>query len=96
MSALGFPPCGRNVTFDAFDEDFSESGADLGDSVLTTGTFAGWTVYELLAGAERALGGCGSQYTFFFTPRSNDLGHNAREVGMHDACPYCVCWSFAY
>jgi hypothetical protein len=53
-----------NTTFDAFDEDFSESGADLGDAVITTGTFAGWTVDELLAEAERALGGCGSQYTF--------------------------------
>jgi hypothetical protein len=52
-----------NVTFDAYDEDFSESTADLGDAVVTTGTFAGWTVYEVLAEAERALGGCGSQYT---------------------------------
>jgi hypothetical protein len=53
-----------NVTFDAFDESFSESEADLGDAVVQSGTFEGWTVYEVLAEAERALGGCGSQYTF--------------------------------
>ena len=45
-----------NVTFDAFDEDFKESAANLGDAMVTTGIFAGWSVSAVSAEAQKALG----------------------------------------
>jgi hypothetical protein len=52
-----------SVTFDLQDEDFGEADSHLEDAVITSGTFEGWTVGEVLAEAERVLGGCESIYT---------------------------------
>jgi hypothetical protein len=52
-----------SVTFDAWDEDFSESATDIGNAVITSGDFEGWTVSDVLAEAEKVLGGCSSDYS---------------------------------
>jgi hypothetical protein len=52
-----------SVAFDLWDEDFGESNTNLADATITTGTFEGWTVAEVLMEAENFLGGCGSTYT---------------------------------
>lgn len=49
--------------FDAWDEDFGESSTNLANSVITTGTFEGWTVAQVLAEANKILGGCASSYS---------------------------------
>ncbi|MFZ6010460.1 MAG: hypothetical protein ACOYXT_08930 [Bacteroidota bacterium] len=51
-----------SVGFDNWDEDFGESNTDLADATITQGTFAGWTVAQVLAEAEKVLGGCASSY----------------------------------
>jgi len=52
-----------SVTFDAWDPDFGESSTHLANAVVTSGTFAGWTVAQVLAEAEKVLGGCASSYS---------------------------------
>jgi hypothetical protein len=52
-----------SVTFDAFDEDFGASSTKLANAVVTSGDFKGWTVAQVLAEAEKVLGGCASSYT---------------------------------
>jgi hypothetical protein len=49
--------------FDLWDENFGESTSHLINSKITTGTFAGWTVSQVLAEANKVLGGCASTYT---------------------------------
>ncbi|MES2622190.1 MAG: hypothetical protein V4615_15170, partial [Bacteroidota bacterium] len=51
-----------NVMFDQYDLNFGASTTPLADFVITTGTFAGWTVQQLLDEANRILGGCTSSY----------------------------------
>ena len=38
---------------------------------------------------ETGVGYVGDGMSFFFTPHSNNLRHDAREIGVHDPCPYC-------
>jgi hypothetical protein len=52
-----------SVTFDAWDEDFGESSTQLANAVVTSGDFMGWTVAQVLAEAEKVLGGCASSHT---------------------------------
>lgn len=52
-----------SATFDGWDVDFGESNTHLSDAVITTGDFQGWTVAQVLAEAEKVLGGCPSDYT---------------------------------
>jgi len=52
-----------SITFDVWDPDFGESNTYLSDAVITSGDFAGWTVGQALAEAEKVLGGCPSSYT---------------------------------
>jgi hypothetical protein len=54
-----------SVGFDAYDADFGEADSSLADAVVTSGTFMGWTVAEVLAEAEKVLGGCESEYDAF-------------------------------
>lgn len=51
-----------SVVFDACDPDFSPGSVTLGDAVLLSGMFAGWTVQELLDESNNSIGGCGSNY----------------------------------
>lgn len=52
-----------SVGFDAAIPNFSSSSTPLSSLVITSGTFTGWTVAQLLAEANKVLGGCPSIYT---------------------------------
>ena len=51
-----------SVGFDVHDPDFGTGGL-LADAVINNGTFAGWTVQQLLDEANDFIGGCGSSYS---------------------------------
>ncbi|QOW11665.1 T9SS type A sorting domain-containing protein [Kaistella flava (ex Peng et al. 2021)] len=46
-----------NVRFDEYDANFSPSSTKLGDMVVASGTFAGMSVYQVLAESNKVLGG---------------------------------------
>jgi len=50
--------------FDFVFPNFASSNLNLRDLIIGSGTFQGWTVSQLLAEANRAIGGCGSAYSF--------------------------------
>lgn len=52
-----------SVAFDAANPDFGAGSGNLGDLLITSGTFTGWSVNDLLAEANRFIGNCGSTYT---------------------------------
>jgi hypothetical protein len=52
-----------SMRFDEVDASFSPSTAMLKDMVISSGTFAGWTVQQLVTAADAAIGGCSSTYT---------------------------------
>jgi len=52
-----------NVGFDAYDPDFSSNTIHTGDLIIASGTFAGWTVNQLIAEASSTIGGCSSNYS---------------------------------
>jgi hypothetical protein len=51
-----------SVGFDANDADFGKGGVELGDMVINSGVFKGWTVSQFLAEANNILGGCSTAY----------------------------------
>jgi len=52
-----------NIVFDQYDPNFSYSSGILGELVITSGDFIGWTAQELLDSANAFIGGCGSNYS---------------------------------
>jgi hypothetical protein len=52
-----------SIGFDAWDENFGETSTKLRNAVVTEGIFQGWTVAQVLAEAEKVLGGCSSPYS---------------------------------
>ena len=52
-----------NVQADACDPNFGPADTWLGDAVIVTCDFAGWTVQSLLDGANQFIGGCGGSNT---------------------------------
>lgn len=52
-----------SVGFDAYDANFGSSSSGLGAQIINAGTFAGWSVQQLLTEANRVLGGCASIYS---------------------------------
>ena len=52
-----------SVTFDQCDPNFGSSNTALGDLVIASGTFQGWTVSQLLTEANAVYGGCPSAYS---------------------------------
>lgn len=52
-----------SVVFDEYDANFGAGTDLLKNRVITSGTFQGWTVGQLLAEAEKKLGGCASPYS---------------------------------
>jgi hypothetical protein len=52
-----------SMRFDEVDASFSPSTAMLKDMVISSGTFAGWTVQQLVTAADAAIGGCSTTYT---------------------------------
>ncbi len=55
-----------SLTFDAYDPNFSENDAPISELVYNNGPFIGWTVAEVLAEANKVLGGCDSDYSASF------------------------------
>jgi len=49
--------------FDVYDPNFGQAGVNLGDMVIGSGVFQGWTVNQLLEEANKVLGGCGGTYS---------------------------------
>ena len=49
--------------FDAYDPSFGAASGYLGDLIIGSGTFAGWTVTDLVNEGNLALGGCSSAYS---------------------------------
>lgn len=52
-----------NVGFDYYDPNFSSNSINTGDLIITTGTFAGWTINQLISEANNTIGGCSSNYS---------------------------------
>jgi hypothetical protein len=52
-----------SVGFDAYDANFGESPVKLGNMIIGSGTFKGYSVSKFLAIAEKVLGGCSTQFT---------------------------------
>jgi hypothetical protein len=52
-----------SVTFDQMDPNFGPAGIHLGDMLIGSGPFSGWTVSAFLAEANKVLGGVASSYT---------------------------------
>ncbi len=52
-----------SVGFDNYDPNFSASSVSMGSLVVSSGTFAGWSINSILAEANKVLGGCASNYT---------------------------------
>lgn len=71
-----------------FGEDISK------DLVIATGTFEGWTVNQLLAEANKAIGGCGSSYSFAQLNEALDAFNSNYDDGKANNqflnCPVCA------
>jgi hypothetical protein len=66
-----------SVRFDQVYANFSPSTTLLKDLVINAGTFQGWTVAQLLAEANKKIGGCASPYAFSdFTEALNAINNN--------------------
>jgi hypothetical protein len=52
-----------SIGFDLYDPNFGPSGFNLGFMVVTSGKFTSKNVNDILAEANRILGGCGSSYS---------------------------------
>ena len=52
-----------SVGFDANNPNFGSSASGLGGQIVISGTFAGWSVQQILNEANRVLGGCASAYS---------------------------------
>lgn len=52
-----------SVSFDAWDAGFGQSNVSLGNMIINSGTFKGYTVSQFLAIGEQVLGGCNTQFT---------------------------------
>lgn len=53
-----------NTGFDAYDPNFSINTINTGNLVIASGTFAGFTINQLIAEANNTIGGCSSNYSF--------------------------------
>ncbi len=53
-----------NIVFDETDPGFSATNSLLKNAFITTGTFAGWTVQQVVDEANKKIGGCASSYSF--------------------------------
>ncbi len=79
-----------SIGFDNYDPNFAPSDVNLEDLIVTEGPFAGWTVGEVLAEANKKLGGCGSSYSF--SQLSDALANiNQCYVDGKSSCGYLKC-----
>jgi hypothetical protein len=77
-----------NVKFDSADVRFGSSNQWVGNLVIVSGPFIGWTVNQLIAEANRALGGCGSVYSFSALTTALDLFNNNYEYSYMQGSQY--------
>lgn len=52
-----------NVGFDSANVAFGPASGSIGDLIMVGGPFDGWSVREIIAEADSAIGGCGSTYS---------------------------------
>jgi hypothetical protein len=80
-----------NVVFDEYDPNFGAASDLLKNRVIVSGPFQGWTVAQLLAEAEKKLGGCASPYSFSQLNNALDAINNNYANGNTDlgylTCP---------
>lgn len=80
-----------SVTLDNAVASFGNSNTSLSSLVITSGTFQGWTVGQLLAEAELVLGGCSSNYSASAINNAVDMINNnfvdGTVVGTFLTCP---------
>ncbi len=79
------------VGFDAAFPNFCASTTPLSSLVITSGTFAGWTVAQVLAEGNKILGGCTSLYSASQINNAIDMINNnfdnGNVVGTYLTCP---------
>lgn len=80
-----------SIGFDKHDANFGTSAQRLENLVLAEGDFQGWTVGQLVQEADRAIGGCGSSYSFSALneglTRVNENFVDGTLVGQALSCP---------
>jgi len=80
-----------NVGFDYCDANFAPSNLNLGDLVIVSGTFQGWTVNQLLNLANQAVGGCSVNYSLSDINAAVDAINNNFDNGTENdgflTCP---------
>ena len=81
-----------SVRFDLYDPNFSASNSNLGDLVVISGTFANWTVNQILAEANKILGGQSSSYSASEINAIVDAINNNYDGGkMNNGLLTCPC-----
>ncbi|MBS4044149.1 MAG: tandem-95 repeat protein, partial [Chitinophagaceae bacterium] len=82
-----------NLGFDNYDANFSPATTLVKNLVVNSGTFAGWTVQQVLDEANKKLGGCASSYTF---SQLNDAVTKINEnyVDGNNTGSYLTCCSY--
>ena len=73
-----------SVGFDIADPDFGSNAMNLQDLTITSGPFEGWTVAQLLAEANNAIGGCSSTYDLSDINEALDNINNNYDDGNKD------------
>lgn len=72
-----------NVRMDSVFASFAPSSGNLGNLVIASGPFSGWTVNMLIAEANKAIGGCGSTYSFSAINNALNLFNNNYDGGYY-------------
>jgi hypothetical protein len=78
-----------NCTFSSCDPNFSNGGSTLGNMIIASGPFAGWTVYQLLVESEKVLGGCASIYSASALNNACNLVNNTFDNGANTGFLLC-------
>jgi hypothetical protein len=71
-----------NIKFDDTDPTFGSSHISLRDLIVNYGPFAGWTVGQVVAEANKLIGGCPSIYSFTQMNNALDLINNNFDYGI--------------
>ena len=83
-----------NVGFDLYDPNFSSNAIHTGDLTITSGTFAGMTINQLIAEANSVIGGCTSTYTtadlnVALTAFNENYDNGTTDNGYTNCTPTC-------
>jgi hypothetical protein len=80
-----------NVKFDSADVNFSSSTIWLGNLIIASGKFSGWKVIDLIKEANRAIGGCGSIYSFSDLSTALESFNKNYHNSESESCCSCSC-----